>query len=290
MPCTTRSRRMLFPSQPWRRDTKEADGARGARPTYAITYKRMARDWDASTYERLSQPLAAMGVDVLSRLELRGDETVLDAGCGTGKGTAALLERLPRGRVIAVDAAPSMVLEARERLPDEVDVRHADLLALALDEPVDAVLSTATFHWIADHDRLFANLLAVLKPGGRLVAQCGGKGNVAAVKGAGLTVASRPPFDEHLADWPGDWNFASPAETESRLRRLGYTDVWCWRTEVRVEPDDAAGYLGAICCGSFLERLPEELREDFVEQVVAELPDPVVLEYVRLNILARRPF
>jgi trans-aconitate 2-methyltransferase len=249
----------------------------------------MARDWDASTYERLSQPLAAMGVDVLSRLELSGDETVLDAGCGTGKVTAALLERLPRGRVIAVDAAPSMVVEARERLPDSVDVRQADLLELALEEPVDAVLSTATFHWIADHDRLFATLLAALKPGGRLVAQCGGKGNVASVKAAGFAVAGRAPFAEHLSDWPGDWHFASPSDTDARLRRLGFTDVWCWRTEVRVEPDDAAGYLGAICCGSFVERLPEELRETFVEEVVAELPEPVVLEYVRLNILARRP-
>jgi trans-aconitate 2-methyltransferase len=250
----------------------------------------MARDWDASTYERLSQPIAAMGLDVLARLELRGDETVLDAGCGTGKVTAALLERLPRGHVIAVDAAPSMVLEARDRLPDAVDVRQADLLELELDEPVDAVLSTATFHWIADHDRLFANLLGVLEPGGRLVAQCGGEGNVAAVKGAGLAVASREPFAEHLGEWPGDWNFASPADTEARLRRLGFGDVWCWRTELRVEPEDAFGYLGAICCGSFLERLPDDLHEAFVEQVVAELPDPVVLEYVRLNILARRPF
>ena len=250
----------------------------------------MARDWDATTYERLSQPLAAMGVDVLSRLELRGDETVLDAGCGTGKVTAALLERLPRGHVIAVDAAPSMVEQARERLPESVDVRQMDLLELALEEPVDAVLSTATFHWIADHDRLFTRIRATLKTGGRLVAQCGGKGNVAAVKGSGLAVASRAPFAEHLAEWPGDWHFASPADTEARLLKLGFTDVWCWRTEVRVEPDDPAGYLGAICCGSFLERLPEELHEAIIEQVVAELPDPVALEYVRLNILAQRPF
>jgi trans-aconitate 2-methyltransferase len=250
----------------------------------------MARDWDASTYERLSQPLAQMGKDVLARLELTGDETVLDAGCGTGKVTAALLDRLPNGRVIAVDAAPSMVQEARERLPDAVDVRRADLLDMTLEEPVDAILSTATFHWIADHDRLFSTLLRALKPGGRLVAQCGGKGNVAAVKEAGFTVAIRPPFAEHLSDWPGDWHFASPAETEARLRKLGFSDIWCWRTEVRVEPDDAAGYLGAICCGSFLERLPEDLHEPFVEQVTAQMPDPVVLEYVRLNILARRPF
>src|SRR5918994_6898296 len=137
------------------------------------------RDWDATTYARLSAPMTAMGSDVLDRLVLRGDETVLDAGCGTGNVTRLLVERLPRGRVIAVDAAPSMVEQARELLPPAVDVRRADLLELALDEPVDAILSTATFHWVPDHDRLVANLYAALKPGGRLVAQCGGHGNVA---------------------------------------------------------------------------------------------------------------
>src|SRR5918997_2223212 len=134
------------------------------------------RDWDAATYERLSAPIEAMGRDVLSRLELAGDETVLDAGCGTGRVTAALVERLPRGRVIAVDGSPAMVREARKRLPESVEVREADLLELELPEPVDAIVSTATFHWILDHDRLFARLREALVPGGRLVAQCGGAG------------------------------------------------------------------------------------------------------------------
>ncbi len=142
------------------------------------------RDWDASAYERLSAPIEAMGRDVLSRLELDGGETVLDAGCGTGRVTAALVERLPRGRVIAVDGSPAMVAEARRRLPDAVEVREADLLELELPEAVDAIVSTATFHWIADHDRLFARLRDALVPGGRLVAQCGGAGNVDAVKPA----------------------------------------------------------------------------------------------------------
>jgi trans-aconitate 2-methyltransferase len=247
------------------------------------------RDWDAAAYERVSQPVAEMGRAVLERLELRGDETVLDAGCGTGKVTADLVERLPRGRVIAVDASPSMVEQARERLPDRVDVRRADLLELDLDEEVDAVLSTATFHWIADHDRLFARLRAALRPGGRFVAQCGGEGNVAGVTRAAFAAAARPPFAAHLADWSGDWHFPSPAAAEERLRRAGFADVWCWRSEVVVRPDDPAGYLGAICLGSFLERLPRELHDPFVAEALAGLPDPLAIDYVRLNILARRP-
>ena len=247
------------------------------------------RDWDAATYQRLSAPIEAMGRDVLWRLRLDGDETVLDAGCGTGRVTAVLAERLPRGRVIAVDGSRAMVEEARRRLPASVDVREGDLLELAVEEPVDAVVSTATFHWIGDHDRLFARIRDALKPGGRLVAQCGGEGNVAAVKQAGFELAGRQPFAEHLAGWPGDWNFQSPEATEARLHALGYTDVWTWATKVAVDVDDVAGYLGAICLGSFLERLPEELHDPFVDAAVEVLGAPLRIDYVRLNILARAP-
>jgi trans-aconitate 2-methyltransferase len=248
---------------------------------------RGPRDWDAATYERVSAPVAAMGVDVIDRLALRGDETVLDAGCGTGKVTRALLDRLPRGRVIAIDAAPSMVEQARAALPASVDVRRADLTALDLGERVDAVLSTATFHWILDHAALFANLHAALRPGGRLAAQCGGPGNVEAVKDAGFAAAAEPPFAEHFEDWPGDWNFATVEDTEARLRAAGFADVFCWLSRVDVDPGDRAGYLRAICLGSFLERLPEALREPFLAAVLDRLPDPLVIHYVRLNILAR---
>jgi trans-aconitate 2-methyltransferase len=256
---------------------------------YVITYDCMAaRDWDATTYERLSAPMTAMGTEVLDRLVLRGDETVLDAGCGTGNVTRVLLERLPRGRVIAVDAAPSMVEQARELLPPEVDVRQADLLKLELEEPVDAILSTATFHWVPDHGRLFANLHAQLKPGGRLVAQCGGHGNVAEIKQAGLELTRETPYAEHFRGWSTDWTFATPEETERRLHAAGFGDVWCWLTRVDVDPGDPAGYLRAICLGSFVSRLPEELRDPFVAAALERLPNPLQIHYVRLNILARR--
>jgi trans-aconitate 2-methyltransferase len=247
----------------------------------------MPRDWNASSYERISTPLEAMGREVLERLELEGDEHVLDAGCGTGRVTAALVERLPRGQVVAVDGSPAMVEQARERLGGDAEVRVADLLELELDPPVDAILSTATFHWIADHDRLFAQLLNALTPGGRLVAQCGGAGNVAAVDAAARRVATREPFSA-LRDWPGPWNFQSPAATEARLRRLGWVDVWTWSFPVRVEPEDPHEYFATVILGSHLERLDPGLRDAFVDAVITELEEPVV-EYVRLNILARRP-
>ncbi len=244
------------------------------------------RDWNAASYERMSAPLEAMGRDVLDRLDLKGDERVLDAGCGTGRVTAALLDRLPRGEVVAVDGSPAMVEQARARLDGRADVRVADLLELELDRPVDAILSTATFHWIADHDRLFARLRDALVPGGRLAAQCGGEGNVAALEEAARRVGAREPFAPALKGWAGPWHFAGPRQTAERLRRLGWVDVWSWSHDVRVEPDDPREYLGTVALGSHLERLEPALREPFVEAVIAELDEPVV-DYVRLNILAR---
>src|SRR5438045_5843592 len=133
-------------------------------------------DWNANAYDRVADPQARWGATVLERLPLDGDERVLDAGCGTGRVTALLLERLPRGRVVALDGSPSMIEEARRRFAGDarVELVTADLARpLPLAAAVDAVLSTATFHWIADHGALFRNLAAVLRPGGRLCAQCG---------------------------------------------------------------------------------------------------------------------
>jgi len=241
------------------------------------------RDWDAAVYDRVSAPLEAMGRDVLDRLDLRGDETVLDAGCGSGRVTAALVARLPAGRVIAVDASPSMARRARERLRDRADVRVADLTALDLGTRVDAVLSTATFHWIADHERLFGRLRAALRAGGALVAQCGGEGNIATARTAIDAAARDHP---ELAGWAGPWHFAGPRETAARLRAAGFVDVWTWRTAVRVVPDDVEQYLATVVLGSHLERLAPDRRAGFVTAVAAAMPEPAI-DYVRLNILAR---
>src|SRR5215212_8517559 len=144
---------------------------------------RRTGDWNASRYDKVADPQTRWGAEVLERLPLEGDETVLDAGCGTGRVTELLLARLPRGRVVALDASAAMLEQARGRLArfgDQVSYVHADLgQPLPLEEPVDAILSTATFHWVADHDALFANLAPAVRHGGWLVAQCGGFGNIA---------------------------------------------------------------------------------------------------------------
>jgi trans-aconitate 2-methyltransferase len=246
------------------------------------------REWDAQTYDRVSDPQYEWGLEVLDRLELAGDETVMDAGCGSGRVTAHLLERLPEGRVLCVDASEQMIAKARQALGDRADYLVADLSELEIDERVDAVFSTATFHWVMDHDRLFARLHRALRPGGQLVAQCGGEGNVAKHARAIVTVASRPEFAPHFGDMQVMWNFSSPAETEERLRRAGFEDVSCWLEDKPVQPEHPYDFTTTVTMGPHLARLPEELRRSFAEMVLELEDDPLVLNYVRLNIDATR--
>lgn len=245
-----------------------------------------AREWDAETYDQVSDPQFSWGMEVLERLELRGDEAAIDAGCGSGRVTAELLERLPDGSVLAVDGSEAMVAKARERLGDRAAYLVADLAELELEAPVDLVFSTATFHWVLDHERLFARLRAALRPGGRLVAQCGGEGNVARHAQAIATVATRPEFASHLSAATGIWNFAGPEQTEARLREAGFAGARCWLEPKPVRPPDPLAFTSTVTLGPLLAQLPEELRRPFAEAVLEESEQPLVLDYVRLNIEA----
>jgi trans-aconitate 2-methyltransferase len=245
-------------------------------------------DWDAETYERVSDPQYEWGIEVLDRLQLEGDEIVLDAGCGSGRVTERLIERLPRGRVIGVDASESMIEKAREKLGDRADFRVADLGELSLPELVDVVFSTATFHWISDHDRLFARLHDALMAGGRLHAQCGGAGNVREHAEAIVRVSQRPEFAHHFDDMDVLWNFATPEETERRLDTAGFTDINVWLQPKPVRPEDPREFMRVVTLGLHLARLPADLHDRFIDAVAAEMTEPVTLNYVRLNIEARR--
>jgi trans-aconitate 2-methyltransferase len=242
------------------------------------------REWDGTSYDRISGTMEALGLDVLNRLTLRGDEVVLDAGCGSGRITQALIERLPRGRVIAVDESASMIDAARRRLGPDADLRVADLLELELDEPVDAILSTATFHWIADHDRLFARLHAALRTGGRLVAQCGGEGNIDILRAKAREVLAHEPYAHHFRDWRAPWNYAAPEPTRERLLGAGFTSAECWLTPAARQPEEPREFLSTIVLGPHVQQLPADLREPFMDEVLALAGEPVVVDYVRLNI------
>ena len=250
-----------------------------------------AVDWDAAAYDRVSRPQAEWAREVLARLRLAGNETVLDAGIGSGRPAAALLERLPNGRLIGVDSSPSMIEKAREAIGSDprVELRVADLLDLDLDQAVDIVLSTATFHWILDHDRLFARLYAALRPGGRMEAQCGGEGNAAEVVRVVDSLSGDGRFSAYLRPAVLPWNFPSVGDTEVRLRRAGFDVDRVWLEQRPVTPGDPRAFVATAILPWHLDRLPPELRDEFVTAVLAAMPGQLEIRYVRLNISARKP-
>ena len=242
------------------------------------------RDWDAATYDRVAGPQTAWGTAVLDRLPLRGDERVMDAGCGSGRVTELLADRLPRGSVVALDGSPAMIDQARRRLDrfgQRIEYLVADLgRPIPLAEPVDAILSTATFHWVPDHDALFGHLAAVLRPGGRLVAQCGGAGNIASIKLVLATIGD---------GWLGPAHYETAEATADRLEAAGFVDIHCWLTDepTRFEPGEPFElFLRTVILGPHVERLAPAERDAFVREVASRLAEPAI-DYVRLNIDAR---
>ncbi len=245
-------------------------------------------DWDAATYDRVAEPQEEWGLKVLDRLDLAGTETVLDAGCGSGRLTRHLVDRLPEGRVIGVDAAPSMIEKARENLGDAADLRVGDLLDLDLKEEVDAVFSAAAFHWVPDHERLFARLFEALRPGGVIEAQCGGQGNIAEVENALLNLEGDERFSPYLRTMQSPWYFASVADTIARLRNAGFESENCWIEDAPTTPPDPRAFISSCVVNPHLDRLPDDLHEPFLDALLESMPRPLTLRYVRLNISARR--
>jgi len=246
------------------------------------------RDWDAATYDRISAPQQQWAAEQLDRLHLTGDEVVLDAGCGSGRITLELARRLPDGVIYAVDVAPSMARHTQEALGGRATVLCQDLVDLDLPEPVDVVFSNATFHWIPDHDALFAALHRNMKPGARLVAQCGGRGNIDKLRRVADEVAFSDAFAAHFTDWKGPWNYATAEDTAERLGRAGFADVETWLEEKPTQLEDARPFVQTICLVRHLDLIPPERHDAFIDAVLAHFGDPVVLEYVRLNMTARR--
>ncbi|HEY1715960.1 MAG TPA: methyltransferase domain-containing protein [Solirubrobacteraceae bacterium] len=246
------------------------------------------RDWDASTYDRVSAPQQRWAAEQLDRLELAGDEVVVDAGCGSGKITLELIRRVPRGTVYAVDAAPSMVRHTQEAVGDHATALCLDLVKLDLPEPVDVVFSNATFHWIADHDALFGALAANMKPGARLLAQCGGKGNIDRFRVLADEIAFAEPFAPYFTEWVRPWNYATAEETAERLQRAGFRDISTWLEDKPTLLEDPRPFVSTVCLVRHLDPLPPDLRDRFIDSVLERYGTPVVLDYVRLNMTARR--
>jgi trans-aconitate methyltransferase len=262
--------------------------------------RQFPAEWDAAAYHRVSTPMVGLGQKVLARLPLIGTETVADLGCGTGKLTAQLLERLPAGHVIAVDRSANMLAEAeahlKPRFGPRVSFAQADIQDFLLPEPVDAIFSTATLHWVLDHPRLYRALYVNLKPGGRLVAQCGGGPNIAKFRQRVAALLDSPAYRDAARGWSHPWQFDTAEEASNHLANAGFAMI-----ETFIEPAPVAfadgqafqEFVRSVVLRAHLAAIADPaLREALLAELTALAANddpPYTLDYWRLNIDAARP-
>jgi trans-aconitate 2-methyltransferase len=260
----------------------------------------MSQEWNAALYHQISAPQVSWGKKVLARISLRGDETVLDAGCGTGRLTRDLLEALPHGKVVALDVSRNMIDAARAYLTpdfgDRVEFVTCDLLDIPFHDRFDGILSTASFHWVKDHDALFAELYRALCPGGWLCAQCGGERNLDRFMTRVKGLMSTAPYLRHFQDFTSPWEFADPATTATRLKKAGFEAIDTGSEEKPTTfdtPTEFQQFVAGVILQRHLERLPtDDLRQTFLTTLTTECAQatpPLFLDYVRLNLQARKP-
>lgn len=255
---------------------------------------KRSKEWNAAAYHTVSEPQFAWGLRVLERISLAGNECVLDAGCGSGRLTRELASKIKTGFIVGCDLSENMAHAAAKTLGGvaRCAVACANLTALPFHGAFDLVFSTATFHWIRDHDRLFAELRAVLRDGGGLEAQCGGGHNLALIHARADALSQEEPFRRYFAEWEAPWLFASPAETEARLRRAGFASARCWLEQTPTPFADAAtfrAFIESVVMRPYLLPLPDNLKGRFLDGIVeqAAKDDPAfTLDYWRLNISA----
>jgi len=259
-----------------------------------------AREWNASDYHRLSGPQVSWGKKVLARVQLRGDETLLDAGCGTGRLTAELLQSLPRGRVVGVDLSQNMLAGARDYLAPDFGGKFwlvaADLQDLPFESVFDGIFSTAAFHWVLDHDRLFRSLFRALRPGGWLRAQCGGGPNLARLRKRTDELAATAKYAPYFAGFREPWTYNNAETAAALLRSAGFIGV-----DTSLEPASTvledlpkyAEFVHTVILRQHLNRIPNAgLRTEFVAALAGQAATddpPFSLDYWRLNLSAKTP-
>ncbi len=260
-------------------------------------FQESAREWNSQAYHKVSNPQFGWGLKVLERLSLRGDERVMDAGCGSGRLTAKLIERLPHGEVVGVDLSRNMLTQAAEHLRNfagRIEFVQADLAHLPFDSEFDVIFSTASFHWVLDHEALFRSLARALKPGGRIEAQCGGGPNLENIHRRVKTLMDTPKYRRFFASWTYPWEFGDAETTAERMRNAGFVNV---QTSLEAASfrlgsvEEYREFMGPVILRPYMNAIDDEgLRQDFLEDIVVQsATDPTFeLDYWRLNLRGSR--
>ncbi|MBW2490506.1 MAG: methyltransferase domain-containing protein [Deltaproteobacteria bacterium] len=229
--------------------------------------------WDANLYAQHSGSQYAWGLELIEKLKLTGDETVLDIGCGDGKLTAIIADHLPQGSVVGIDSSKEMIDLAKRRHIDYPQLRlefsHLDVRELAENNRYDLVFSNATLHWIKHHAPVLLRIKKALKTGGRLLFQMGGRGNAEQVI-ATLDTLIKQKWAIYFSDFMFPYGFYGPKTYSRWLADAGLKAVRVELIEKDMPHPGKEGLAGWIRSTwlPYIERVPLHSQELFIENIV----------------------
>ncbi|MDI6874679.1 class I SAM-dependent methyltransferase [Candidatus Solincola sp.] len=259
--------------------------------------------WDAEDYRHFSSQQKKWGRELMDKLRLRGDEHILDLGCGDGMLAAELAERVPRGSVLGVDISPEMINHACRSYPPSrypnLAWEVADASRLDFYERFDIVFSNAVLHWVRDQSAALRGIARALKTGGILLAQMAGRGNAAEVARVLVSLMASERWSTYFHDMEIPYLFLHPEEYVPLLEEAGLDPVRVELMEkdmVHRGKEGMAGWIRSTWL-PFTQRIPEERREEFISELVDGYlrdfpPDEeglVHVQAIRLEVEARKP-
>jgi trans-aconitate methyltransferase len=254
--------------------------------------------WDARTYDKVSSNVQLeWGRKLLEKRRWTGNEIVMDAGAGSGNLTKILADKVPNGKVFAVDADPNMVHQSKSNLSDykNVQVIHSSMDKVYLPTEVDVIFSNAALHWVLDQEGVFLHFWKLLKPNGELLIDYGGHGNLERPLSVIFKIIQSEQFKEHFANWKQSWYFPKPDETERLLQKVGFKEIQVDLSSQIISFSDRqsfATFVRTVIMKPFLGYLPDANRkEQFIDVFLNEFKGQGwswSLEFIRLTISARK--
>ena len=243
-------------------------------------------EWNAHNYHEHSHPQFEIAMDLMEQLAFRGDEVVLDAGCGSGRLCEQLIKRVPEGRVIGIDASENMVHAARAFLApiygDRISIRHADLQVFCEPEIANLIFSTSALHFVPDHRLLFQNFAKILRPGGALALRFGAQGLADKPPLSGLrTLQNDPKLAPFLAGWLPTFHGADAIATRYYLQEAGFLNIQVDTSEATFDFTDLQAQPLKMMA---LEQVSDSLPGETLQAYFADRLESVLAEHERFDI------
>jgi len=231
--------------------------------------------WDAKEYHRNSENQKRWALGLLAQISWKGNESVLDVGCGNGRVTALIAAKVPKGKVLGVDSSRDMVDFASgfyKRQRKRLSFKRKDACRLGMREAFDVIFSNSCFHWIPDHRALLKSIRQALKPGGRLFVRMGAKGNFAGAIQAAKRLNRQEKWRRYFTDFTSPFNFADPVRFRALLKHSGFK-LKTFRPFIEyMNYDTPAAFKASLAAiwMPYSHRVPKRLRGEYMEETLCQ--------------------